>query len=113
MIEPSAERSSRTTCGLTHVPPFAMTEYAVAICNGVTPTSWPIAIEPIDDGCQRLTGRKIPADSPGKSTPVRDPKPSRLAKSYIESLPTSRPSLIAPTLLDFANASAIVSTPYE
>src|SRR3954452_2885720 len=97
--------------GLIQLPLFAITEYAEAICNGVTATSWPMARDPIDDGCQRPTLASMPADSPARSIPVREPKPNRFIKSYIESLPTIRPSLIAPTLLDFARASATVNTP--
>src|SRR5712664_1471780 len=67
-----------------------------------------IASDPIDDGCQWFTVRRSPGDSPLRSIPVRDPNPSRFMYSYIDSLPTRRPSLIAPTLLDFARASATV-----
>src|SRR5207302_7319449 len=112
VMAPSGLRSSRTMCGLIQFPLLAKTEYAVAICKGVTPTSCPIASDPIDDGCQRLNARRMPGDSPARSIPVRDPNPSRFMYSYIDSLPTRRPSLIAPTLLDFARASATVSTPY-
>src|SRR6266852_5020454 len=108
---PSGERSSRTRCGFTHCPLLANTLYAEAICKGVTPTSWPMASDPIDEGCQRFRGRRIPGDSPAKSIPVREPKPSRFMNSYIDWLPTSSPSLMAPTLLDCASASATVRTP--
>src|SRR2546427_12765609 len=99
-------------CGLIQLPLFARIEYAAAICSGFTPTSCPIASDPIDDGCQRLSGRRMPGDSPARSIPVRDPNRSRFMDSYIDALSTSRPSLIAPTLLGFATADESGSTPY-
>ncbi len=56
-------------------PSFASAPKAAAICNGVTPISCPMAMEPMELFCQRSTGRSSPAVSPGSSTPVRAPKP--------------------------------------
>ncbi len=68
-------------------------------------------MDPIDDGCQRLTGRSNPGVSPGSSIPVREPKPKRVMNSCMVASPTRNPSLIAATLLDLASASAIVNVP--
>ena len=93
------------------MPSFASAPNAETICTGVTPTSCPIAIEPIDDGCQRSTLRRMPFVSPGNSIPVFAPKPKRRIYSYIVGSPTLIPSLIAATLLDLASASGIVNEP--
>ena len=46
-----------------------MVETIETSCSGVTPTSWPMAMEPMDVAPQRLTGRSRPRVSPGSSTP--------------------------------------------
>ena len=60
--------SGMSTCGGRYTPPLAMVETIVTSCSGVTATSWPMAMEPMDEGCQRLTGRSRPRVSPGSST---------------------------------------------
>src|SRR5919205_2859140 len=68
-------RVRATGCGRTHTPRFAIAAYAEAICIGVTAIPWPIGTFPIVEPDQ-YEGR-IPALSPGKSTPVGRPKPKR------------------------------------
>ncbi len=52
-----------------------MVETIETSCSGVTATSCPMAMEPIDEGLHLLTGRSRPRVSPGISAPVREPKP--------------------------------------
>ena len=44
----------------------------------------------------------MPRSSPGRSTPVGVPKPKRRTQLSKRSLPSRRPIVIAPTLLDWA-----------
>ena len=44
-----------------------MVETMETSCIGVTPTSWPMAMEPMDEPFQRLVGRSRPRVSPGSS----------------------------------------------
>jgi hypothetical protein len=75
----------------------------------VTATPWPIGRLPIDEPEYRLTGSTIPRSSPGRSTPVGEPKPKRRTQWSNRRLPSLRPIVIAPTLLDCARISAVVS----
>ena len=78
--------------GRTRTPPFAITEYARAIWTGVTAMPCPIGTVPIVDPDHSSTGRAKPADSPGKSMPVRLPKPKR--STHEASRPAPRRSAI-------------------
>ena len=55
------------------------------------------------------TGRTRPRSSPGRSTPVGRPKPKRRTQRSKLSLPMRWPIVIAPTLLDCARISPVVS----
>ena len=64
-------------CGRTSMPPFAITEYARAICTGVTAMPCPMGTVPIVEPDHLSSGSANPADSPGKSMPVFAPNPKR------------------------------------
>ena len=66
-----------TMCGGRRMPPLAIAEYAVAIWIGVTDSPWPIGRLPIEDPEYCEECRTMPRSSPGRSTPVRAPKPKR------------------------------------
>ena len=62
------------------VTPLQMAAAYAAVANDgvrVAPTSCPMGTEPIEPVCHFETGRTRPAVSPGSSTPVFAPKPSR------------------------------------
>jgi len=56
-------------------PVVAIADIIETTCSGVTPTSCPIAIEPIDDAAQRPGMRTSPRVSPGNPRWSVDPKP--------------------------------------
>ena len=63
------------------MPPLAMVETMDTNCNGVTPISCPMAMEPTDVEPHRFTGRSSPRVSPGSSTPGLLPNPK--ARMYL------------------------------
>lgn len=75
---PSCVRRPRTTWGRIRVPPFARAAKAVANWTGVTDTSCPIDSTESERPDHPLGRRIIPGVSPGRSTPVRLPKPNPL-----------------------------------
>src|ERR1041385_1499381 len=70
IVLPSSVVIDLTMRGVISLPPFAIVDIATAICNGVTPTSWPIGIRVIEILLQDWGGRMTPGISPGNSTPV-------------------------------------------
>src|SRR5437870_3998088 len=68
-------RDRATRCGRSQTPQFAIAAYAAAIWIGVTARPWPSVTFPIVDPDQYEC--RMPAPSPGKSTPVVRPKPIR------------------------------------
>ena len=66
-----------------------------------------MAIDPIDDACQRDTGRKRPGLAPAAQ--YRCASRSETSDEFVHGWsPTRKPSLMAATLLDLASALAIV-----
>ena len=51
----------------------------------MTPTSWPMAMEPMEEDPHLLGGRSRPRVSPGSSAPVRLPNP-KIANVFVESV---------------------------
>ena len=81
-----APRTAR--CGVSRWPPLATAAIITAICSGVASSGpWPIATEIVSPGYHwRLRTRWLqapsgtsPAFSPGRSMPVRAPKPKARA----------------------------------
>jgi hypothetical protein len=68
----------------------------------------PIGRLPIDEPeyCEGLRTR--PRSSPGRSTFVGEPKPKRRTQRSKRRAPIFRPTLIAPTLLDWARICEVV-----
>ena len=68
----------------------------------------PIGSVAIVEPDQSLRGIMMPGDSPGKSSPVADPKPNFFMYSASFAPPRSRPILIVPTFEDCSMISATV-----
>jgi hypothetical protein len=73
---------------------------AAAICSGVTPIWYPIDTDASAPSVHLSARVTIPAFSPGKSRDTDRPKPNRSTYWLSRSVPTLKPILIAPTLLD-------------
>ena len=70
---------------------------------------WPIGRLPIDEPEYFSRGGTMPRSSPGMSEPVGRPKPNFSTQPLKRSAPSFMPMVIAPTLLDWARISAVVS----
>ena len=99
------------TRGSTSSPPLATELTAVTICNGVTPTWYPIDTD-ASALCVHFDAlHTMPGLSPGKSGDTGRPNPNSDTKRLSRSVPTRNPILIAPTLLDRTMTSLNDSTP--
>src|SRR5436305_152066 len=97
--------------GISPVQLISMVSTIEISCTGEMPISCPIEMAPIETFDQRLTGLVMPRVSPGSSMPVCEPKPKARMYRSKRSSPSRKPSLIAPTSLDFARICETVSRP--
>ena len=88
---------------------MAIAAYAATICIGVTDSPWPNGRLYIEVPEYFEGGRMIPPSSPGRSTPVGDPKPNRCTQSLNCVGPSRAPISSAPMLLETFRIPAVVS----
>ena len=96
-------------CGRTSMPPFAITEYARAICTGVTAMPCPIGTVPIVEPDHWSSGSANPADSPGKSMPVFAPNPKRSIHDASRPAPRRSAIVIVPMFEEYSTICLTVS----
>jgi hypothetical protein len=77
----------------------------------VTETPCPNAAVEVSTRVQERTGLRSPGDSPGRSIPVREPKPKRVMYSWNFSLPSLSETLTEPMLLEYFRMSEKVRRP--
>ena len=102
--------TEETMRGSMRRPSLAIAWYTDAICSVVTETPWPIGTLAARLSVHSPDSSRMPALSPGSSMPVVRPRPNARRYSSIRASPTSRASMIVPTLLDLARIPVTVQS---